>query len=337
MANDCCTLNRSVATPHRTNAWSGLAVTVLLFVVTWASRSSAALDGSETIRMSKTITYNSKNLVATLVMVLVFVSSNVQAQKTRRLEIVDNSNIQISSVMVTFAEEREIFELKFEFKNVSHKSITRITFQLVSEGDSVGSKPSAFEWKLWFTAPLATGKESKDGMDNRIVFSEQVPNLIALFKDQKTKIKVSKILFDDGTVWTEPLKSPPFNNRSACTQQTTERNTLMNEAERNTFTVRRVEFIGLTYTHDQIVRDRMTPFVQEGDIFSRERLIKSFQNMSRLRAINPLQLRDAALRLDRSEKSVDMIVCFKQKASLERIRVSIVRHPTNAWSGLAGQ
>ena len=99
-----------------------------------------------------------------------------------------------------------------------------------------------------------------------------------------------------------------------CNQSTTERNALMSEAERNTFTVRRVEFIGLTYTHDQIVRDRMTPLVQEGDIFSRDKLVKSLQNMSRLRTINPLRLRDVVIQLNESEKLVDMIICFKQKA-----------------------
>ena len=99
----------------------------------------------------------------------------------------------------------------------------------------------------------------------------------------------------------------------ACNQSMTERNALMREAERNTFTVRRVEFIGLTYTHDQIVRDRMTPLVQEGDIFSREKLVMSFQNVSRLRTINTLRLRDVRIQLNTSEKSVDMIICFKQK------------------------
>jgi hypothetical protein len=107
----------------------------------------------------------------------------------------------------------------------------------------------------------------------------------------------------------------PFSaiDNFACNQSMRQRNALMSEAERNTFTVRRVEFIGLTYTHDQIVRDRMTPLVQEGDIFSREKLVKSLQNMSRLRTINPLRWRDVVIQLNKSEKSVDMIICFKQK------------------------
>jgi hypothetical protein len=101
---------------------------------------------------------------------------------------------------------------------------------------------------------------------------------------------------------------------SPCNQSVAERNALMSEAERDTFTVRRVEFIGLTYTHDQVVRDRMTPLVQEGDLFSRKKLVKSLQSMRRLRAsINPLRLSDVVVQLNRSEKSVDFIICFKQK------------------------
>jgi hypothetical protein len=101
---------------------------------------------------------------------------------------------------------------------------------------------------------------------------------------------------------------------SECNQSVAARNDLMSEAERGTFSVRRVEFIGLTYTHDQVVRDRMTPLVQEGDIFSRAKLIKSLQKMSRLRAsLYPLRLRDVVVQLDKQDRSVDMIICFKQK------------------------
>ena len=101
---------------------------------------------------------------------------------------------------------------------------------------------------------------------------------------------------------------------SDCQQRATERNRLMAQAEKKTFTVRRVEFIGLTYTHDHVVRNRMTPFVQEGDIFSRNKLVQSLQNISRLkRSLYPLRLRDVVIELNTSEKTVDMILCFKQK------------------------
>ncbi len=46
--------------------------------------------------------------------------------------------------------------------------------------------------------------------------------------------------------------------------------------------------------------------VQEGDLFSQRKLVKSFQNMSRLRTFDPLRLRDVVRQLNRSAKSVDM-------------------------------
>ena len=105
-------------------------------------------------------------------------------------------------------------------------------------------------------------------------------------------------------------KTTPFK----CSQPSAEREAQMREAEKSIFTVRRVEFIGLTYTHDQVVRDRMTSIVQEGDLFSREKLISSLQNMSKLKkSIYPLELKDVVMELNRSEQFVDMIVCFKQK------------------------
>ena len=116
--------------------------------------------------------------------------------------------------------------------------------------------------------------------------------------------------------------------RSDCNQSKEERDALISEAERNTFTVRRVEFLGLTYTHDQVVRNRMTPLVQEGDLFSRQKLVESLHNISRLRgSIYPLRLRDVVVQLERSDKVVDMIICFKQRCGSKS---ALDHRPTNS-------
>jgi hypothetical protein len=103
-------------------------------------------------------------------------------------------------------------------------------------------------------------------------------------------------------------------NASPCLQPAAEQNKLIDEAQRNEFTVRRVEFVVLTYTRDHVLRDRMTPIVNEGDVFTRDKLVRSLRRMSGLkRAIYPLRLTDVIIRLDRSDSLVDMTICFRQR------------------------
>ena len=88
----------------------------------------------------------------------------------------------------------------------------------------------------------------------------------------------------------------------------------MDEAQRNEFTVRRVEFVGNTYTRDHVLRDRMTPIINEGDVFTRAKLVRSLRRMSALkRTIYPLRLTDVEIRLDRAEGLVDMTICFRER------------------------
>ena len=96
-----------------------------------------------------------------------------------------------------------------------------------------------------------------------------------------------------------------------CNQSTSEQNSLIARAEREKFTVRRLEFLGLTNTPDQVVRRRMT--VNEGDIFSRKKFIKSLQNVNKLkRTIYPVGMKDVVFEL-RESQVVDMLICFRER------------------------
>ena len=87
----------------------------------------------------------------------------------------------------------------------------------------------------------------------------------------------------------------------------------MRYAERMKFTVRRVEFVGTTYTPDQVLRRRLVNF-QEGDLFTRRNLSQSLKNMSRLRReVYPVKLTDVEFRLDKADQIVDVTICFKPK------------------------
>lgn len=87
----------------------------------------------------------------------------------------------------------------------------------------------------------------------------------------------------------------------------------MKRAEKERFTVRRVEFVGNTYTRDDVLRRRLISF-NEGDFFRRQNLVASLRNMSKLRnEIYPAKLKDVELRLNEPEKTIDVTICFKPK------------------------
>ena len=79
------------------------------------------------------------------------------------------------------------------------------------------------------------------------------------------------------------------------------------------FTVRRVEFVGTTYTRYEVLSERMTN-LHEGDLFSRTKLVDSLRSMSKLRnEIYPVKLSDVDLRPNESEQTLDMTICSKPK------------------------
>ena len=92
----------------------------------------------------------------------------------------------------------------------------------------------------------------------------------------------------------------------------------MGEAQGGGYTLRRVEFVGLTYTRDQVLRERMTPIINEGDLFTRAKLARSLRAMSRVGTIYPLRLADANVRLDGSTREVDIAICFRQRPRRRR-------------------
>jgi len=92
-----------------------------------------------------------------------------------------------------------------------------------------------------------------------------------------------------------------------------EREALMKNAERRQYTLRRVEFVGLTYTPDRKMRRQMSKF-NEGDIFSRAKLVESLAKMNRLRnEIYPVRLTDVMVHLNEQDKTADITICFRSK------------------------
>jgi hypothetical protein len=99
----------------------------------------------------------------------------------------------------------------------------------------------------------------------------------------------------------------------ACGQTKAERDPLVQEAQREQFNVRRVEFAGSFSIRgrDLFKRVRM---INEGDIFTRANLEAARKRLSRFGKIYPVTPDDIEIRLDRHYRSIDIVFCIKERA-----------------------
>jgi hypothetical protein len=102
------------------------------------------------------------------------------------------------------------------------------------------------------------------------------------------------------------------NGGLGCTQPVAEQAATIRDAETNHFTIRRLEFVGNEHTSDGVLRKRMSA-LKEGEKFRRSNLKRSLANVSRLKIIYPVHFRDVVLRLEKSEKVVDVVICFNER------------------------
>ena len=84
------------------------------------------------------------------------------------------------------------------------------------------------------------------------------------------------------------------------------------EAEQNKYTIRRLELIGNEHIRDQVLRRRLWA-LQEGDIFTKDVLTKSLASLNRPADIKTVRLDDVDVRLDRAEKTVDLLIVINER------------------------
>ncbi len=87
---------------------------------------------------------------------------------------------------------------------------------------------------------------------------------------------------------------------------------LVAEAEKNRYTIRRLEFIGNEHLSDQVVRRRLWA-LQEGEIFTKRALTKGLLSLNRPADIYRVRLDDLDIRLDRREKTVDLRIVINER------------------------
>ncbi len=110
-------------------------------------------------------------------------------------------------------------------------------------------------------------------------------------------------------LWLAPsgLRVPKDSNIELLSQSQ-----LIAEAEKNRYTIRRLEFIGNEHIRDQVVRRRLWA-LQEGEIFTKKALTKGLLSLNRPADIHPVRLDDVDVRLDRREKTVDLRIVITER------------------------
>jgi len=99
-------------------------------------------------------------------------------------------------------------------------------------------------------------------------------------------------------------------------QTKAERSQLIREAEKNHYTVRRIEFVGNEHIRDSTLRRRLR--LNEGDRFTRRGVENDLQRLNRLKLIYPVTIDDVDLHLDRQEKLTDFIIYFRERPYVSR-------------------
>lgn len=101
--------------------------------------------------------------------------------------------------------------------------------------------------------------------------------------------------------------------RETCGQTTAAQTPSLREAIDQRYTLRRVEFIGNETICDDDLRRRVV--LREGDLFSQRDLARTLVSLNRLRKLYPLTMRDVMVRLDRTEKLIDLTLCVHERHS----------------------
>ena len=101
--------------------------------------------------------------------------------------------------------------------------------------------------------------------------------------------------------------------RELCGQTRAEQSPWLSEAIDQRYTLRRVEFIGNETIADNALRRRVV--LREGDLFSQRNLAKALVSLNRLRTFYHLTMRNVVVRMDRTEKTIDMTFCIRERHS----------------------
>jgi hypothetical protein len=101
--------------------------------------------------------------------------------------------------------------------------------------------------------------------------------------------------------------------RVNCTRLAADQRSLIHEAEKGRFTLRRMELIGNVSTPDDLLHSRIASRMEVGNLFTRHDLMASLRNVSRLKTIYPVTMKNIVIELNQAEQTLDLRICIKER------------------------
>jgi hypothetical protein len=101
--------------------------------------------------------------------------------------------------------------------------------------------------------------------------------------------------------------------RESCVQTTAKQTPWRREVIDRRYTLRRVEFIGNETISDHDLRRSVV--LREGDLFNQRNFAKTLVSLNKLKTLYPVTMRNVIVRLDRTDKLVDMTFCIRERRS----------------------
>jgi outer membrane protein assembly factor BamA len=92
-----------------------------------------------------------------------------------------------------------------------------------------------------------------------------------------------------------------------------QRDSVMERAEREQFTIRWIYISGNTYTRFREFRKRMLPEFEEGSIFARSLVEKSVERISKMNSIYPITMDKVEVMVDEQYKYIDFTINVRQR------------------------
>jgi outer membrane protein assembly factor BamA len=88
---------------------------------------------------------------------------------------------------------------------------------------------------------------------------------------------------------------------------------LIEKAEQNQYRVSHIYFSGNTEIRDRVLHRKIKKRLNEGDIFTRQNLYQGLINLSELKVIYAVRLKDVKVSLDEENKMIDLTITVREK------------------------